>query len=419
MKYGRFIRSAGGWDALQRVLHRGLNRRGPAWRVDRHRCQPLRPRSARRRRRDRRRPPRRARRTSTTRCGIFAFTLTDGDRGEIAAALATLQPIHGDCGDEYRTPPFLTASGDLSHHLDEHAAALSHCSRRAARTHALPERHAVGVDGRLRPRGTARPRISVSGTTATLGDRVIGGRDPAAQAHFAIDKIEGALQSLGASLDDVVRTRVFVKNIATGRRWPERTARDSPGHAGQHAGRRAAGRRRLSRRDRGRRRARQQHARPLLGLRKAKGTKLAGSIEVLRKPAACADSLWTFVAQPFETNPTFQSATNERDGRPHVRAQFLGKIRLDCRVGRTGSTGSGACSVWGWSVFGDQRLRTVGSKEVQNVVRQSVGRETLVGRTVESGQPRGCRPDRRSQLYRPRPCLSLGPTGHRRMRKRS
>ncbi len=56
-------------------------------------------------------------------------------------------------------------------------------------------------------------RISVSGTTATLGSRVIGGRDPAAQAHFAIDKIEGALQSLGASLADVVRTRVFVKNI--------------------------------------------------------------------------------------------------------------------------------------------------------------------------------------------------------------
>src|SRR4029450_10669519 len=50
--------------------------------------------------------------------------------------------------------------------------------------------------------------------TSTLGARLIGGRDPAAQAHFAIDKIEGALQSLGGSLPDVVRTRVFVKNIA-------------------------------------------------------------------------------------------------------------------------------------------------------------------------------------------------------------
>ena len=41
-----------------------------------------------------------------------------GDRAEIEAALATLEPIPGDCGDEYRKPPFLTASGDLSHHVD-------------------------------------------------------------------------------------------------------------------------------------------------------------------------------------------------------------------------------------------------------------------------------------------------------------
>ena len=59
-------------------------------------------------------------------------------------------------------------------------------------------------------RGT---RVHVSGTTATHGNRVIGGTDPAAQAHFAIDKIEGALQSLGAKLEDVVRTRVFVARL--------------------------------------------------------------------------------------------------------------------------------------------------------------------------------------------------------------
>jgi enamine deaminase RidA (YjgF/YER057c/UK114 family) len=54
----------------------------------------------------------------------------------------------------------------------------------------------------------------VSGTTATLGDRVIGGGDPAAQTHFSIDKIDGALQSLGASLADVTRTRVYVRRLA-------------------------------------------------------------------------------------------------------------------------------------------------------------------------------------------------------------
>ena len=40
-----------------------------------------------------------------------------------------------------------------------------------------------------------------------------GGSDPAAQTHFVIDKIEGALQSLGARLEDVVRTRVYVNRI--------------------------------------------------------------------------------------------------------------------------------------------------------------------------------------------------------------
>ena len=56
-------------------------------------------------------------------------------------------------------------------------------------------------------------RIWVSGTTATHGDKVIGGSDPAAQTHFAIDKIAGAIQSLGGQLSDVVRTRIFVNRI--------------------------------------------------------------------------------------------------------------------------------------------------------------------------------------------------------------
>ena len=42
---------------------------------------------------------------------------------------------------------------------------------------------------------------------------MIGGRDPSAQAHFVIDKIEGAIESLGGTLADVVRTRIFVNNL--------------------------------------------------------------------------------------------------------------------------------------------------------------------------------------------------------------
>ena len=43
---------------------------------------------------------------------------------------------------------------------------------------------------------------------------MIGGTDPEAQAHFAIDKIEGALQSVGACLEDVVRTRVYIRDTS-------------------------------------------------------------------------------------------------------------------------------------------------------------------------------------------------------------
>ena len=56
-------------------------------------------------------------------------------------------------------------------------------------------------------------RICVSGTTATHGEQAIGVHDPVAQAHFIIDKIEGSLQSLGASLEDVIRTRVYIKDL--------------------------------------------------------------------------------------------------------------------------------------------------------------------------------------------------------------
>lgn len=57
-------------------------------------------------------------------------------------------------------------------------------------------------------------RILVSGTTASGPDGVVGAGDPAAQARFILDQIEGVLRRLGASLRDVVRTRVYVRNLA-------------------------------------------------------------------------------------------------------------------------------------------------------------------------------------------------------------
>jgi enamine deaminase RidA (YjgF/YER057c/UK114 family) len=42
----------------------------------------------------------------------------------------------------------------------------------------------------------------------------VGTGDAAAQTRFILDRIEAVLRQLGASLRDVVRTRVYVRNIA-------------------------------------------------------------------------------------------------------------------------------------------------------------------------------------------------------------
>lgn len=144
---------------------------------------------------------------------LFSIQLDKADRASIQTALSSLQKIPGDCGDEYRKAPFLTASGDLSHHID-----------------GLPSPYPTqeGADGRIKAlsgtiwediAGFSRAvrkgnHILVSGTTATHGSVQMGGDDPAAQMHFIIDKVEGAIRSLGGSLEDVVRTRIFVQRAS-------------------------------------------------------------------------------------------------------------------------------------------------------------------------------------------------------------
>ena len=54
----------------------------------------------------------------------FSFSLDEDDRRRISEAQEGLQDIPGDCGDEYRRPPFLTAAGDLSDHLSEDSERL-------------------------------------------------------------------------------------------------------------------------------------------------------------------------------------------------------------------------------------------------------------------------------------------------------
>jgi aryl-alcohol dehydrogenase-like predicted oxidoreductase/enamine deaminase RidA (YjgF/YER057c/UK114 family) len=143
---------------------------------------------------------------------IFALALSEQDKEEISTAMAGLDAVPGDCGDEYRKPPFLTAAGDLSDHLESVPPAFAAREGDDGRTRVFsgtPWEPMAGYCRAVR-HGDA---ISVSGTTATYGDRLIGGEDAAAQTHFVIDRIEAAIESLGGRLEDVVRTRVFVTDI--------------------------------------------------------------------------------------------------------------------------------------------------------------------------------------------------------------
>ncbi len=56
-------------------------------------------------------------------------------------------------------------------------------------------------------------QIEVSGTTAVEDRKVMYPEDPYGQARFIFQKIEKALQELGAGMKNVVRTRMYVTRI--------------------------------------------------------------------------------------------------------------------------------------------------------------------------------------------------------------
>jgi len=211
MKYKRYIDTAGGWDALQAVLgtvKTVADRHGVSMANVASRCILDQPGvgaviiGARLGESDH----------IANNRQLLDLQFDDTAHEEIAGALTALEPVPGDCGDEYRKPPFLTASGDLSHHIDQLPPPYPTRAGSAGQTLALSGTVWEDLAGFSRAVRQG-DRVLVSGTTATHGDRSIGVGDPATQAHYIIDKIEGSLQSLGAGLEQVVRTRIYLRNI--------------------------------------------------------------------------------------------------------------------------------------------------------------------------------------------------------------
>ena len=57
-------------------------------------------------------------------------------------------------------------------------------------------------------------RILVSGSTASGAEGALGIADAAEQTRAVLEIIQSAVESLGGRLSDVVRTRIYVKDIA-------------------------------------------------------------------------------------------------------------------------------------------------------------------------------------------------------------
>ncbi len=211
MKYARFVAAIGGWAVLQSILHAlddiarkhgvGIANVATRWVLDQPAVAGVIV-GARLGEREHR----------AENAHTFGFVLDGEDQARLDAAFADAMPLPGDCGDEYRKAPFLTASGDLSHHF----AAVPHYFEASA-VSGRPGRRRVDSGSVWEPiAGYSRAvrigdRILVSGTTATHGAGIpVCPDDPAGQATYILDKIAASLVALGGSMEDVVRTRVYL-----------------------------------------------------------------------------------------------------------------------------------------------------------------------------------------------------------------
>lgn len=213
MKYHRFIQTAGGWEAFQAVLRTaaGVARKhgvsisnvATRWVLEQARVAGV---------------------IIGARLGeavhtadnlrLFSFALDTDDHAALDAAFADTAPIPGDCGDEYRKPPFLTASGDLSHHLDAIPRPFAPQPAGGSASRVLTGSYWEDEAGYCRAQRIG-DRLLVSGTTAIAGlDRAVAPDDAGAQTTYILDRIIAAVISLGGRVEDIARTRIYITDEA-------------------------------------------------------------------------------------------------------------------------------------------------------------------------------------------------------------
>jgi aryl-alcohol dehydrogenase-like predicted oxidoreductase/enamine deaminase RidA (YjgF/YER057c/UK114 family) len=213
MKYKRFIEAIGGWRVLQNILvaldriakkHRvSIANVATRWVLEQPAvCAAI--IGARLGEREHR----------SDNLRVFAFSLDADDRAQLARVCAEADPIPGDCGDEYRRPPYLTASGDLSHHLRSFVKVFSPQPIEARQKRQRIDTGSVWESSSGYSRAVrVGERILVSGTTATHGNsEVVCKGDVQGQTVYILDKIAASISALGGTLDDVVRTRIYLRD---------------------------------------------------------------------------------------------------------------------------------------------------------------------------------------------------------------
>ena len=211
MKYRRFIMAAGGWAPFQVLLREvaavarrhgvSVSNVATRWVLD-HRAVGAVIVGARLTEAEHR----------ADNARVFSLALDEEDRERLRHAFSGRIPV--DCGDEYRRPPFLTASGDLSHHLNTLPKTLAATEFRPGRLRVDSGsiwEAACGYSRAVR----AGNRILVSGTTATHTDgTVVAPGDAGAQAVYILDKIAAAVDALGGTTEDVVQTRIWLRDAS-------------------------------------------------------------------------------------------------------------------------------------------------------------------------------------------------------------